>query len=214
MPPGRIHYKIYIDKGWVIIPPLLLVAILFFIFPSLWWVYLWFGILLGYMPLGMLIDPDMDQLTITKAEGRILALDNRPSFQAKKYRERLQSKTKRTFWEHLLNAIALVFWRSVTLVIQLFIWIWISAWFGYAILIPHRNILSHGFIVSTPLRVLYFWFVVGILTARFGMPEQFSAWMELLLHPFGIGITIGLGLADSLHILADYGRIDLTNYQT
>ena len=74
---------------------------------------------------------------------------------------------------------------------------WRAVWWPYAVLMPHRSFWSHAPVVSTLLRVTY-WYIAYVLVAKvLGLAvyvptqDQIQWWL------------FGLILSDSLHFLAD-----------
>ncbi len=55
--------------------------------------------------------------------------------------------------------------------------------------------------------------MIGIIVSGLVTQTYLDMWMQALFSPFGLGVFIGLSVADTLHIMADYGRIELTKYE-
>ncbi|MBE9156490.1 DUF2227 family putative metal-binding protein [Nodosilinea sp. LEGE 06152] len=81
-------------------------------------------------------------------------------------------------------------------------------WLPYGLAIPHRSWLSHGLIVGTSLRVLYFWGIV------YGL--SYAPWLERFINReymltmwrmFPVQLWfIGLCIADTIHLMFDGGK--------
>lgn len=80
--------------------------------------------------------------------------------------------------------------------------LWFWCWEPYARLMPHRSVWSHGVLVSTAVRVVYFlwplflgwWLATGQWLA---LPPWFWAWFA------------GVAASDTLHALMDWATKEL-----
>lgn len=76
--------------------------------------------------------------------------------------------------------------------------IWRALWFPYAKLLPHRSFLSHGPVISTLLRMAYFYVIVHIASiGKISLPAP-SYWTL-----WGL---VGLVISDCLHWAMDNWR--------
>lgn len=186
-----------------------------FIFPSyfLELTYLVFGTCFGMWPLALFLDCDADLITITKSEGRVLRLVGKkprpPKYFVDTKYKILRSIVRGYRW------VVYLFQHLRFYIGKVFVWIWLSILLGYALLIvpKHRHWISHSYVLSTLIRLVYIWFMLGILVSGVLSQVYLDIWMQLLFSPFGVGVFIGLSVADALHIMADYGRIDITKYE-
>lgn len=215
MPSGDLHQAIYMDKG-KIMPVLLLLEVgIMPFFPNhfLEMTYLVFGTAVGYFPLGLLIDPDADLVSLTKSEGRVMRLVGKKPRPPKYFvdtRYKLLRPIVRGYrWiTYILQHLRFFFGKFI-------VWAWLSILLGYALLVvpKHRHWISHSYVISTFIRLVYMWFMVGIIISGILSQVYLDMWMQALFSPFGLGVFIGLSVADALHIMADYGRIELTKYE-
>lgn len=156
MPPGKVHFAAW-KRVWRLIIPVFGL--------SVWLtggdVLLSSMILVGYL-LGAVIEPDLDQLSITLSEGNMM----------------------RSFG---CFGVA-----------------WVSYWFPYASLLPHRSFLSHFPFVSTFLRLLYLSLpVIGVQIYSYwiGVPVPWDLYKAAF--PYAVMLWFGLSCSDLLHYLLD-----------
>jgi len=71
-------------------------------------------------------------------------------------------------------------------------WIWDLFWYPYRVIVPHRSVWSHGFLVGTLTRLLYPLLAPITAVLVYYLPWQMSAAAFCMLC-----------LADLLHLLAD-----------
>ena len=213
MPPGIIHEEIFKDKGWYIFYPIFIEIGLMFIFPSyfLELTYLVLGTCFGMWPLALYLDSDADQVNITKSEGRVLKLAGKKP-NPKRIRSSIKNKGLRSI--HLTIQWMFFGLNSVRFfLVRIFVWLWLSILLLYGMNVKHRSWISHSYILSTAIRLVYMWFMLGIIISGLLSKVYLDMWMQALFSPFGLGVFIGLSVADVLHIMADYGRIELTKYE-
>jgi uncharacterized metal-binding protein len=83
--------------------------------------------------------------------------------------------------------------------------LWRVFWFPYALAIPHRSILSHGFIIGTALRLLYLSFFLTttlLLLKQAGL--DFTGWaLDVVGSPWFWHGVLGLATSDVLHTIMD-----------
>lgn len=75
--------------------------------------------------------------------------------------------------------------------------LWKVLWWPYAVLIPHRSWFSHAPIISTSLRLLYWYGIYLAVCVLFKLP----VWVPD--RELGMYMFAGLALSDALHYLAD-----------
>lgn len=72
---------------------------------------------------------------------------------------------------------------------------WIMIWLPYAYMIPHRHFLSHGWLISTVIRMAYLFSIpVIVIWYRFGYLPDIDA---------VTGLFLGQLFSDSIHIFLD-----------
>lgn len=71
-------------------------------------------------------------------------------------------------------------------------WIWDLVWYPYRVIVPHRSVWSHGFLIGTLTRLLYPFMLPVTAALAYYLPWQMSA------SAFGM-----LVLTDLLHLLTD-----------
>lgn len=73
-------------------------------------------------------------------------------------------------------------------------------WLPYRWLVPHRSVLSHSFVISSLLRLIYLLLLLSLALVPFGVDL-----MSMTINGGDVVISIVIGsiLADSLHIIAD-----------
>lgn len=82
-------------------------------------------------------------------------------------------------------------------------------WWPYAVIVPHRHWASHGFIIGTAIRLIYFFIpIVGLgyfLGNILGMPLDRINWHQISTITPYLGIfTLGWFLADCGHLILDF----------
>lgn len=77
--------------------------------------------------------------------------------------------------------------------------IWWLVWRPYALIIPHRSILSHYPILSTVIRILYILSIVSLTLMPFGLSLDFG----MLDIRQGTILFVGLAIIDISHWLLD-----------
>lgn len=82
-------------------------------------------------------------------------------------------------------------------------------WIPYQKAIKHRSVLSHGILIGTTLRLLYLFFIVGIIIVSVKPITLVDYWEKviqiILLDPIYFGfIFLSIELSALLHISADF----------
>jgi len=157
MPPGFVHYRNW-KAGWIVTT----IASALFLYLENWYVAI--GLIVGY-GLGYWLDNDLDQISITSAEGRMLK-------------------------------IPILGWFLVAY----------SSFYGAIFRNHHRSFWTHFPIFSTAIRVVYFFWWIGLLYHYQWI--TFQDWHVLF---YGSAFA-GLSFADYIHWFAD--TFDKTRYKT
>lgn len=82
-------------------------------------------------------------------------------------------------------------------------YLWIGLWLPYALIIPHRSILSHTPIVGTTIRLAYLLGWLYLLLGVLGMQDWLFIAMQANLEVLA-WLVLGLIIADTGHWIADW----------
>lgn len=182
MPPGWVHYK-YWKRGMYIIPPLSIIFLIGVVSAGFTWqeflpYVLWTNF---HYFMGRYIDPDLDVLSFTAADNRMIRELGPVGLALSAYW---------TVYAWLMFAIVKMFGRA-------------HPKYG-----AHRSQLTHTFFPGTMIRIVFFnaplyAMITGFefLSSRMVMASLYAPAI-----PYIVGQIIGLGLADTLHIHLDKTR--------
>ena len=106
--------------------------------------------------------------------------------------------------------------RRFTFIIGFFGALWVSYWFMYAWFVSlfggHRSWISHGFIIGTVIRIIFFNVIIGaILIAvfsygviNFGWSSiTYELYLDVWVSPYLLGQFLAWFISDGIHLMLD-----------